>query len=112
MRQANSHVDSEDMFSDTRMSFGDHIEELRMYLWRAIFGFLIAMILCFFISKPVLSIFIIRPVEDQLREFYREQRKKRSDEVFSNLKKYQEDEGNKPKILHVQFSRIQLEDLL
>src|SRR5436305_11269462 len=38
--------DPDDFFSETRMSFGDHIEELRGYLWRAIGG----LILCLFIG--------------------------------------------------------------
>jgi sec-independent protein translocase protein TatC len=35
---------SEDMFADTRMSFGDHLEDLRTHLWRAIKGFVIIMV--------------------------------------------------------------------
>lgn len=30
--------DPDDFFAETRMSFGDHIEELRRYLWKAIAG--------------------------------------------------------------------------
>lgn len=60
---------SEDMFEDTRMSFGDHLEELRSHLWRAIFGFLIALFFSFFIGKFVLRI-IAAPVEEQMAEFY------------------------------------------
>ena len=33
---------SDDLFSDTRMSFGDHIEVLRKHLFRAILWFSIA----------------------------------------------------------------------
>ncbi len=32
--------DPDDMFADTRMSFGEHIEDLRTHLLRAIYGFL------------------------------------------------------------------------
>ena len=39
------HDESEDSFSDTRMSFWDHIEELRKHMWRAIVGFVIALLL-------------------------------------------------------------------
>jgi sec-independent protein translocase protein TatC len=60
---------AEDMFEDTRMSFGDHLEELRLHLWRAIAGFLIALFFSFFIGKPVLRM-ISAPVEEQLLEFY------------------------------------------
>ncbi len=43
--------DPDDMFADTRMSFGDHIEELRGHILRAVYGFLIAMVVC--ILPPV-----------------------------------------------------------
>ncbi len=38
--------DPDDFFVETRMSFGDHIEELRLHLWRAIAG----LVLCLFIG--------------------------------------------------------------
>ena len=53
---------TEDIFSDTRMSFGEHIEDLRTHLLRALFGFVIALVLSFFVGKYVLG-FIARPVE-------------------------------------------------
>jgi Tat protein translocase TatC len=73
---------SEDMFADTRMSFGDHLEDLRNHLWRAIKGFFIIMVGVFVldgiglvtgtkfgIGRPMLD-FIIAPVKDQLAEFH------------------------------------------
>ncbi len=51
------------------MSFGDHIEELRMRLIRAILGFLVAMVIGLFVGKPVLD-FIQAPVRSQLLAFY------------------------------------------
>lgn len=62
---------SEDIFADTRMSFGEHLEDLRVHLLRALYGFLVAFALSFFIAKPVL-IFIARPVEIKLGEFYQD----------------------------------------
>jgi sec-independent protein translocase protein TatC len=41
---------SEDMFADTRMSFGEHIEDLRVHLWRAIVGFMICLFIGFIID--------------------------------------------------------------
>ncbi len=46
--------DPDDLFKDTRMSFGDHLEDLRLHLWRAIIGFLIAMVVSFFICRPAM----------------------------------------------------------
>lgn len=79
---------SEDMFSDTRMSFGDHLEDLRTHLWRALYGFFLIMVGVFVldgiglitswhfpftkwefgVGRPMLD-FIIAPVQDQLIEF-------------------------------------------
>ncbi len=69
MSKDSRNVDPDDFFSDTRMSFGDHIEDLRTHLWRAIKGFFVACLFAFFIGKSVLA-FIARPVEQQLQAFY------------------------------------------
>ncbi len=63
------HVDPEDMFADTRMSFADHLGELQDHLWRAVSGFLIAMVVGLFLSPWTLKI-IVAPVEQQLQAFY------------------------------------------
>ncbi len=55
-----TYVDPEDMFAETRMSFGDHLEELRTHLWRAIKGFIIAMIICLCFGNYVVK-FITPP---------------------------------------------------
>lgn len=74
--------DEDDMFSDSRMSFGDHIEELRRHLWRAIYGVLFFMVIGFVldqvgdavgmdylgIGKPLMKI-IQTPVENAIVEF-------------------------------------------
>ncbi|MFN4259362.1 MAG: twin-arginine translocase subunit TatC [Gemmataceae bacterium] len=100
---------SEDMFADTRMSFGDHIEELRIHLWRALFGFLIGLVLSFFIGKYVL-IQIARPVENELNRFY-------DDRVAEVMKELREDprqvEYNQPTgFTQLVFVRPQLEAFL
>ena len=61
--------DPDDFFAETRMSFGDHIEELRTHLWRAIYGFLIALFFSFFLGKYVMNL-ITAPVKAQLDRFY------------------------------------------
>jgi sec-independent protein translocase protein TatC len=84
----NGEPDPEDYFKETRMSFGDHLEELRLYLWRALIGFFIIMIMVFVldgigyatgtgigIGKPVMDV-IAMPVEKALDEFYRERVKR------------------------------------
>jgi sec-independent protein translocase protein TatC len=73
----------DDIFDDSRMSFGDHIEELRMRLIRALAGLGICLIIGFildgigdYIGQPNLGIgrpmmkVIVDPVESQVRNFY------------------------------------------
>src|ERR1043165_6999038 len=62
-------VDPDDMFADTRMTFGEHIEDLRTHLLRAIYGFLLAFVIAIPLGQPVLR-FIAKPVEEQLGVFY------------------------------------------
>src|SRR6266852_9199792 len=74
--------DSEDFFSETRMSFGDHLEELRWHLWRAVIGFVLILTLVFVfdfvgyltethfgIGRPIMDL-ITKPVEDALVDYY------------------------------------------
>jgi sec-independent protein translocase protein TatC len=67
--------DPDDFFADTRMTFGDHIEDLRSHLWRAIKGFLVALFLSFFIGQTVVN-YITEPVRTELRNFYERRAKK------------------------------------
>ena len=72
--------DNDDLFSHTRMSFGDHIEELRLRMIRAILGFLAALVIGLFLGQPMLE-FIQAPVQKQLEEFYDARVKKQSDKL-------------------------------
>jgi sec-independent protein translocase protein TatC len=69
MRDPDPTADPEDIFKDTRMSFGEHIEELRSHMLRAIYGFVIGMVVALIFAKWVFAI-ITGPVEDQLMVFY------------------------------------------
>src|SRR5262245_48548808 len=79
---------SEDLFASTRMSFGDHLEDLRLHLWRAIAGFAAILGACLLldaigyatdtgigVGRPVMG-WIAYPVEQQLQRLY-ERRKER-----------------------------------
>jgi sec-independent protein translocase protein TatC len=68
-RNDDNYLDPDDMFSDTRMSFGEHLEALRIHLIRAGLGFAIGMLFSvFFLGKPVLDI-IAAPVKRELFKF-------------------------------------------
>jgi sec-independent protein translocase protein TatC len=57
----------------SRMSLGDHIEELRRCLWRAIAGLLAGVVIGFFISQPAFEV-IAGPINRELRTFYSNRR--------------------------------------
>jgi sec-independent protein translocase protein TatC len=101
--------DPEDFFSDTRMTFGDHLEELRAHLWRAVAGFGVALFLSFFIGKAAVD-FITAPVKKQLREFYNRRVEKTMKELETdpNLRKANEATG----FTKVYFRRDQLLSVL
>jgi sec-independent protein translocase protein TatC len=101
--------DPDDFFADTRMTFGDHLEELRLHLWRAIAGFGVAMILSLFIGKMAVD-FITAPVKQQLREFYNRRVEKTMQELQNdpNLQKVNEPTG----FTKVYFRRDQLQAAL
>jgi sec-independent protein translocase protein TatC len=100
--------DPDDFFADTRMSFGEHIEDLRTHLWRAIKGFFIALFFSFFIGKQVLA-FIAAPVVAQLGEFY----DRRVQQVAADLQENREDLVEKNRLMpkELLFPREQLERL-
>jgi sec-independent protein translocase protein TatC len=60
--------DPDDMFSETRMTFGEHIEDLRTHLLRAIYGFVIGFVIAIPLGPWTLA-FISKPVEEQLAKF-------------------------------------------
>jgi sec-independent protein translocase protein TatC len=73
---------SEDLFKHTRMSFWDHIEELRSHLWKAIIGFMVVMVVCLPVGIWAVG-FIKAPVVAALKEFY----ERRDEEDRTDLEK-------------------------
>ena len=75
----------DDLFAHTRMSFGDHLDELRTRMWNAVKALLVCLVLGFVLDgigstmgwkhfglgKPVLDL-IKAPVEEQMDAFYDE----------------------------------------
>jgi sec-independent protein translocase protein TatC len=77
---------SEDMFAETRMSFGEHIEDLRKHLLRAVYWFVFFVVISFFpfIGKNVLR-FIARPVELALQDYWKKYYEQRAREAMKKL---------------------------
>lgn len=57
---------SKDLFDDTTMTFGEHLEVLRMHLWKAIIGLVLCVTLALFFGNHVITI-IQKPINDALQ---------------------------------------------
>jgi sec-independent protein translocase protein TatC len=60
--------DHDDVFAASRMTFGEHIEDLRAHLWRAIKGLGVALVVGFLIGSYVLEFMTVQ-VTEQLTVF-------------------------------------------
>lgn len=92
------HEYPDDIFDKSRMSFGDHLDELRTRMIRAMYGLLFCLSIGFVldaigtstgnpnigVGKPMLAI-IIEPVETQVRDFYYRRNIKAEEEKLKNL---------------------------
>ncbi|HLJ92726.1 MAG TPA: twin-arginine translocase subunit TatC [Gemmataceae bacterium] len=111
MSTGDRYKDPDDLFADTRMSFGDHIEELRSRLLRALVGFTIGFMISFlpWVGAPVLE-FIKSPVEAQLAYFY----DRRVETVAEKLKSGDRSitEVNEAKELVIEFDKQDLARVL
>ncbi len=59
---------SKDLFDDSSMSFGEHLEVLRTHLIRAIIGLVICVIGCLFYGEQIVAM-IRLPIDKALRDF-------------------------------------------
>ncbi|MFM8580311.1 MAG: hypothetical protein ACKOFW_02285, partial [Planctomycetaceae bacterium] len=58
-----------DLFDDSTMTFGEHLEALRTHLWKAIVGWVLATIVAFYISRPVI-LEIQKPVVEAMNSVF------------------------------------------
>jgi len=47
---------SKDLFDDTTMTFGEHLEELRIRLWRAIVGLVLVTCVTMYFGDSVMAV--------------------------------------------------------
>ncbi len=57
---------SRDLFDESTMTFGEHLEELRIRLWRAIVGLVLVTCVTMFYGDSVMAI-VRKPIEDALK---------------------------------------------
>ncbi len=62
----------EDLFEQSKMSFGEHLEELRVALWKSIIALVLGSLVGFALGKQVV-VFIQTPLQAGLEEFREEQ---------------------------------------
>jgi sec-independent protein translocase protein TatC len=105
MNFSDRNASSEDLFADTRMSFGEHLEDLRAHLIRAILGFVVAMLISFIPGWSVLK-FISRPVEEELQRFYDERAERVKKDLQEGVSSVEE--VNKGRETVVQLSAAEL----
>ncbi|MCU0702990.1 MAG: twin-arginine translocase subunit TatC [Fimbriiglobus sp.] len=96
----------DDIFDDTRMSFGDHIEELRSRLIKALYGLAICLSIGFVldyvgksmgwdnfgIGVPMMKV-ITDPVESQVRNFYKIRNDKAKQRLSEGFERTPEEEA-------------------
>ena len=68
---------NEDLFAESSMSFGDHLEELRVCLWRAIIWLVVGFVIGLWLSGYVVA-YIQKPLEASLKKFH----SKRGEEIL------------------------------
>lgn len=59
---------SKDLFDDSTMSFGEHLEVLRIHLWRAIIGLVLCTIVALFFGDTIIGI-VRRPIDNALEDY-------------------------------------------
>ena len=63
-----SRLPNEDLFEGKKMSFGEHLEELRTTLVKSLYGLAVGVVIGFCISKYVISV-VVSPLEDALKQY-------------------------------------------
>ena len=59
---------SHDLFDESTMSFGDHLETLRVHLWKALIGLAICVVGALFIGHKIVAV-VRAPIDSALREY-------------------------------------------
>lgn len=74
----------EDIFKDSTMTFGEHLEELRVCLFRAVVGLFVGLIVGLAVGRYVVE-FIQTPLTRALTKYYQQESLKRVERELSNL---------------------------
>ncbi|MFO1094322.1 MAG: twin-arginine translocase subunit TatC [Planctomycetaceae bacterium] len=69
---------SKDLFDDSTMTFGEHLEALRMHLFKSILGLIVAVIVCLIYGEEIVA-FVREPIDSALAQYTTDQRNKKID---------------------------------
>lgn len=75
----------ENLFKESTMTFGEHLEELRICLWKALVGLMIGFVLGLFVSPQVVKGIQV-PLEKALKQFYKEKSLKAVEDNMEEFK--------------------------
>ena len=64
---------SRDLFDDSTMSFGEHLEVLRVHLFKALIGLVVTVIVCLIYGESIVG-FVRAPIDSALAEFTKNKR--------------------------------------
>jgi sec-independent protein translocase protein TatC len=99
----------DDPFVATRMSLGDHIEELRKHLVRALAGFIVALVAGFLVSPELLR-FIAAPVDRALANFHQRRLERLAQQLAAG--DAQLTDANRPRDIELLLPARRLAELL
>lgn len=69
---------SRDLFDDSTMTFGEHLEALRIHLFKALIGLVIAVAGCLYYGEAIVA-FVRRPIDSALNQYSRDKRNEKLD---------------------------------
>jgi sec-independent protein translocase protein TatC len=96
----------EDLFADSTMTFGEHLEELRIRLWKAILGLIGGIIIGMLLGGHVVN-FIQRPLTNALANYYQ---RKTEEKIAALTPQNGENAKNEKEILETAKSRGMIAD--
>lgn len=86
---------SKDLFDESTMSFGEHLEALRTHLWKALIGLVIGVIASLAYSKPIIDM-VRAPIDNALAEYGQPVEEAPSKSFWETTKAYFGEETEEP----------------
>ena len=99
----------EDLFRGTTMTFGEHLEELRMCLFKALLGLVVGFLIGLALAGPVLRL-VERPLKVALKTYYQTQAEKNLKKTLDELRQVGYPLPEDPNELDDFVAAMQLED--